>query len=251
VTDTPPGATRPSPAIEATTPVPGATLAPPARQAPPDAAAATAAGNGAPAGARRRWLPLLALAGLVLLSGGFAAFVWTAVQTEPAAAQETDAIVVLTGGSERVATGFRLLAEGRARRMLISGAHPEASMAEIAAAAGLDAAAFADRVAVGHAAASTRGNAAETAAWARAEEVRTLRIVTAGYHMPRAMYELRRAMPDRTLVPHPVPSALMRAPGALWRPSAWLLLAGEYARYLAARAGLSALLVPRRQAPPP
>lgn len=199
---------------------------------------------------RRRLLPAAILVVMVLLLGGFAAFVRAAVQVPSAPPSETDGIVVLTGGSERVATGFRLLAEGKARRMLISGAHPEAGLIEIAAAAGLDPAGFAGRVVIGHAAASTRGNAAEAAAWARAEEARTLRIVTAGYHMPRAMLELHRAMPDRTLVPHPVPSALLRAPDALWRPTAWLLLAGEYTRYLAAWAGLSGLLVPRREAPP-
>jgi uncharacterized SAM-binding protein YcdF (DUF218 family) len=161
---------------------------------------------------------------------------------------ETDGIAVLTGGSERVATGLRLLAEGQARRLLISGAHPEAGVTEIAAAAGLDAAPLAGRVDVGHAAASTRGNAAEIAAWARAEEMRALRVVTAGYHMPRAMLELRRAMPAARLVPHAVPSAALRAGGALWRPRIWVLLAGEYARYLLARAGLSSLASPRREA---
>ncbi len=164
------------------------------------------------------------------------------------AAGTTDGIVVLTGGSERVATGFRLLAEGRARRLLISGAHPEAGLAEIAAAAGLDATPLAGRVDIGHAAASTHGNAAEAAAWARAEEMRSLRIVTAGYHMPRAMLELRRALPGVALEPHPVASTALRAPGALWRPRIWALLAGEYGRYLLARAGLSALAWPRREA---
>ncbi|WP_240790102.1 YdcF family protein [Roseomonas sp. HF4] len=219
--------------------------------APPTLAASVPPGAMPPAGRkRRRWRATLAVLGLLLLLGGFAAFVREALQAAPAPDGETDAIVVLTGGSERVATGFRLLVEDRAPRLLISGAYPEADLAEIAAAAGHDPAAFAGRVAVGHAAASTRGNAAEVAAWARAEEMRTLRIVTAGYHMPRAMLELRRAMPTRTLVPHPVPSALLRAPDALWRPKVWLLLAGEYARYLAARAGLSGLLlVPRREAP--
>jgi uncharacterized SAM-binding protein YcdF (DUF218 family) len=131
--------------------------------------------------------------------------------------------------------------------MLISGAHQAAGLAEIAAAAGIDPAAFAGRVAVGHAAASTRGNAAETAAWARAEEIRSIRVVTAGYHMPRAMLELRRAMPMAELVPHPVASAALRGPGALWRPAAWGLLIGEYARYLGARAGLSGLFTSGRE----
>lgn len=196
--------------------------------------------------ARRIGAGLVAFAGLGL-AGGFVVFALAALTAGTPSMEQTDGIVVLTGGSERVATGFRLLAEGRARRMLISGAHPEAGLPEIAAAAGFDPTPFAGRVAIGHAAASTRGNAAEAAAWARLEGARSLRIVTAGYHMPRAMLELRRALPAADLVPHPVPSAALRAPGALRRPSVWVLLLGEYGRYLMARAGLSGLVVSRRE----
>ena len=210
--------------------------------APPPRSATSAAP------ARRRWLRMAILSAVPLaLLVGFVAFVRAAIDPAPPAGGETDGIVVLTGGPDRVATGFRLLAEGRSRRLLISGAHPDADLAEIAAAAGIDATPFAGRVAVGHAAASTRGNAAEAAAWARAEGIRSLRIVTAGYHMPRAMLELRRAMPGLRLVAHPVPSAALRAPGALLRPQLWALLAGEYARYLGAWAGLSGAFVPRRE----
>jgi uncharacterized SAM-binding protein YcdF (DUF218 family) len=182
---------------------------------------------------------------LVLVGFGF--FALTALDPPRPAEGRTDAIVVLTGGSERIATGLGLLAEGRAERLLISGAHPGAGLAEIAAAVRLDPAAFARRVDVGHAAASTRGNAVETAAWARATGARSIRVVTAGYHMPRAMLELRRAMPQHDLVPHAVPSAALRGPHALWRPRVWVLLGGEYLRVLAAHAGLSAVFGPRRE----
>ena len=196
---------------------------------------------------RRRWLRGGLAAIPLALCAGFAVFVAAALRTSVPPSGGTDGIVVLTGGSERVATGFRLLAEGRARRMLISGAHHAAGLEEIAAATAVDPAAFRGRVAIGHAAASTRGNAAETAAWARAQEIGSIRVVTAAYHMPRAMLELRRAMPGHELVPHPVPSMALRAPGALWRPGTWVLLTGEYARYLAARAGLSGFFASGRE----
>jgi uncharacterized SAM-binding protein YcdF (DUF218 family) len=202
-----------------------------------------------PARPLRRRLGLGLLVGLpILLFAGFAAFVQVAIDPATPQPGETDGIIVLTGGTDRVGTGFRLLAGGQAPRLLISGAHPEANLAEIAAAAGIDAGPFAGRVTIGHAAASTRGNAAEAAAWARAGDMRSLRIVTAGYHMPRAMLEMRRALPQTRLVDHRVPSAALRAPGAAWRPQLWALLAGEYARYLGAWAGLSGAFVPRREA---
>lgn len=189
------------------------------------------------------WLVLL----LPLAFGaGFAVFVARALDPPEPPAGQTDGIVVLTGGSERVTTGLRLLEAGQAPRLLISGAHPEAGLADIAMAAGHDPAAVAGRVAVGRAAATTRGNAVETAAWAKAEPLRSLRVVTASYHMPRALLEMRRTLPGVALLPHAVVPITLRAPGALWRPAVWGLLFGEYGRYVLARAGLSALASPRR-----
>ena len=43
----------------------------------------------------------------------------------------TDAIVVLTGGAERVETGFRLLADGLAPRLFVSGVHPDSRLADL------------------------------------------------------------------------------------------------------------------------
>ncbi len=189
-------------------------------------------------------LLLLLLLPLAFLAG-FAVFVARAFDPPEPSMEETDGIVVLTGGAERVSTALRLLAEDRAPRLLISGAHPEASLADITTAAGLDPAPLATRVTIGHAAATTRGNAVEAAAWARAEGLHSLRVVTASYHMPRAMLEMRRAMPQTRLLPHAIEPVTLRTPGTLWRPATWGLLFGEYGRYLLARAGLSALARPR------
>ena len=208
---------------------------------------AEAAAPAPPPRRRRRLGPVLAALLLAALLAGFAVFVPRALDPSEPSAAETDGIVVLTGGSERVATGLRLLAANRAPRLLISGAHPEAGLGDIAQAAGIDPAPIAGRVSIGRAAATTRGNAVETAAWARADTLQSLRVVTASYHMPRALLELRRALPGVALVPHAIVPASLRAPGALRRPAVWGLLLGEYGRYLLARAGLSALTSPRRE----
>jgi uncharacterized SAM-binding protein YcdF (DUF218 family) len=63
--------------------------------------------------------------------------------------------------------------------------------------------------------------------------------VTAGYHMPRAVLELRRALPDVVLVPHPVVPARLRDREAGGRLRTWSLLAGEYLKLLAAGIGLA------------
>ena len=84
-----------------------------------------------------RRLGLLALVLLLLWLGGFIWFL-RAVQEAAADAGTADAIVVLTGGTERVETGFRLLEEGAAPRLFISGVHPDSRLADLARGAGVD-----------------------------------------------------------------------------------------------------------------
>ena len=193
--------------------------------------------------ARRLWL--LALGLLLLWLGGFGWFL-RAVQEDSADNSATDAIVVLTGGAERVETGFRLLEEGLAPRLFISGVHPDARLADLARGAGMDPAKLAGRVELGHAAASTRGNAVEIAAWAKPRDITTIRLVTAGYHMPRARSELRRTMPELRVMPYPVTPPRLRDEGAFWRWRNWGLLLSEYCKFLGAEAGLSRFLGGKR-----
>lgn len=192
---------------------------------------------------RRLWF--LALALMLLWLGGFIWFL-RAVQVGAAEASAADAIVVLTGGTERVETGFRLLDEGLAPRLFVSGVHPDSRLADLARGAGFDSTKLQGRVELGHAAASTRGNAVEIAAWARPRQIATIRLVTAGYHMPRARTELRRAMPGLRVEAHPVTPARLRADGAFWQPRNWGLLLGEYMKFLGAELGVSAIFGGRR-----
>ena len=105
----------------------------------------------------------------------------------------------------------------------------------------MDPAKLAGRVELGHAAASTRGNAVEIAAWAKQRDIASIRLVTAGYHMPRARRELHRAMPRLLVQAHPVTPARLRPEGAFWQPRNWALLLGEYMKFLGAELGLSAI----------
>lgn len=170
-------------------------------------------------------------------AAGFAWFV-TATGAPPPLPERSDGIVALTGGADRIEHALRLLAERREALLLISGVGGAADFKALAARAGADAA-LAPRVTIGRAAASTRGNAAETADWAHAHQVRSLIVVTSAYHMPRALAELARALPDVALHPAPVHPIGWRdaAQGGNLR-----LLAGEYAKFLAAEAGLSAFV---------
>ena len=58
---------------------------------------------------------------------------------------------------------------------------------------------------------NTLGNAIETRRWAQKRNVRSLVVVTSGYHMPRAMAEIAHQLPGVTLIPFPVFSEKLRA----------------------------------------
>ncbi len=185
---------------------------------------------------------LAVLAGLALLAGGLACgFAWFAVEARQVAGPppEADGIVVLTGGAGRVELGLRLLAEHRGARLLVSGTG-RGDLVDLVAAAGLPAEIAAriahDRVTLGRGARSTRGNARETAAWAGTHGMRSLIVVTSGYHMRRALWELRRTVPAQVVL-HPAPLVPHLPDGHDEVPLR--LLAAEYAKWLGAMAGLS------------
>ena len=170
-----------------------------------------------------------------LWCGGFLWFVADLPQRVEDDATQTDAIVVLTGGSERLATGLALLEAGLSRRLFISGVYRGVDLAEIIRLGRRGHAGLKDAVVLGYDADDTVGNAAETAVWAREQNLHSLRLVTGAYHMPRAMAEFRHALPDDvTLIAHPVfPGAVKSREWWRW-PGTAALLATEYSKYLAA-----------------
>ena len=192
----------------------------------------------APSTIRRAAIGLVGLA-LALVAAwtiGFTRFSADARLPPPPLPPQADGIVVLTGGAERIETALRMLTEGRAPVLLVSGVGRGTDLAELARRIHAQAGEFGDRVTLGHAATSTTGNAAETAAWARAHGIKRLIVVTAGYHMPRALIEIERSLPGIELYPVPVQPPAMRGRLDLGTVR---LLANEYDKLLAARFGLS------------
>jgi uncharacterized SAM-binding protein YcdF (DUF218 family) len=147
----------------------------------------------------------------------------------------TDAIVVLTGGSERLEEGLNLLRQHMGRKLFVSGVHRGVDVADLLRLSGQKTDGLECCIALGYAADNTMGNALETAAWMRAEGFSSLRLVTGNYHMRRSLFEFHRAMPDATIVAHPVfPDAVKR--NQWWTsPGTAHLIASEYVKYLAAQ----------------
>lgn len=186
-------------------------------------------------GRRRRpsRLLLAALALLALFLAGFAGFALGLPPVGPPTAQRTDAIVVLTGGSERLKVGFELLAEGAARKLFVSGVYRGVEVKELLRLSQGAPEELSCCIALGYDAEDTHGNAAEAADWMRREGLHSLRLVTAAYHMPRSLLEFRRALPEAEIVPHPVFPEGFRE--HWWfSPDSTLLLLTEYVKFLAA-----------------
>lgn len=169
--------------------------------------------------------------------GGFVWFVRDSLKPE-ALPPRADGIVALTGGADRVATAIEMLQQDRARLLLISGVGPNTAVAALFRGTGVSPASLSGRITIGRTATDTLGNADEAADWARAHGLRSLIVVTASYHMKRALTEIRRTLPDAVLYAAPVlPPALRERTGL----STLRLLADEYTKFLAASLGLTRL----------
>jgi uncharacterized SAM-binding protein YcdF (DUF218 family) len=162
-------------------------------------------------------------------------FVWSVPTEEIALDRDADGIVVLTGGTSRVADAIELLAEGRGKRLLISGAHPSTTLSEIARLVPAREHLVACCVDLDHSAVNTVGNATETRRWTVSRGFRSLVVVTSNYHMPRTMAELARQMPDITLIPFPVVADKERAERWWTSPLTTRLLVSEYLKYILAQ----------------
>ncbi|HXV22771.1 MAG TPA: YdcF family protein [Alphaproteobacteria bacterium] len=181
---------------------------------------------------------LLGLAGLafVLALAWIAGLVWFAERVSRMAPEPgaTDAIVVLTGGSERIAEGMALLAAGSARMLFVSGVPEGVTPEAVVNGTQIGADALLPRIVLGHSAQDTIGNAAETAVWVQREGITSLRLVTANYHMPRSLIEFRRALPGVAIIPHPVfPPRFKDREWWRW-PGTLTLMIREYDKYLLA-----------------
>lgn len=169
---------------------------------------------------------------LTWLSGlvWFASVIPTTVEDKGAV---TDAIVVLTGGSGRLEEGLALLADGKAKKLFVSGVYRGVEVTELLRLAHVSPTNLKCCIVLGHSANSTFGNAAETAQWMAAERFHSLRLVTAAYHMPRSLLEFRRAIPGATIIPHPVFPERVKRDWWFWPGSAGLVI-NEYHKYLLA-----------------
>ena len=170
--------------------------------------------------------------------GGFLAFTAAIPAGVRDADRPVDGIVVLTGGDLRLSEGFSLLDKGIAEKMLISGVadgvQMPALLQNLNGAPQPSPETIECCVTLGYDAHSTEGNARESYRWLAGNGFKSVRLVTANYHMRRSLLEFRRVMPDIELIPHPVFPREIQDPWWFVRPGTLYLLGNEYHKYLAA-----------------
>jgi uncharacterized SAM-binding protein YcdF (DUF218 family) len=183
---------------------------------------------------RLRGLILVLICLAAMWGGGLIRFAGEIPASVNDAESETDAIVVLTGGSQRLETGAQLLTIGKAEKLFISGVYHGVDAAELMKPLGTPAETIACCVVLGHGADNTRGNAVETASWMREQGYHSLRLVTSAYHMPRSLLEFTRAMPDTRILPNPVFAENVKQQQWWAWPGTASLVINEYNKYLVA-----------------
>lgn len=142
---------------------------------------------------------------------------------------KTDAIIVLTGGDKRVNTGLDLLAQDKAKFLFISGVNQKVKPQELVALWKGDHAKVLPRITLGYAAESTAQNAVESQEWIRKNNIKTVRLVTANYHMMRSLLMFHSAVPEVEIYKHPVtPDDFVP-----WKEQFWPLTFQEYNKAVA------------------
>ena len=162
---------------------------------------------------------------LLLYALGFMFFAFTLGKPAEADAPKTDAAVVLTGGSGRLEHGVQVLRRRKAGRLLVAGADPSVTKADIARRLGGSGRTVSCCIDLGSESVDTRSNAEEAGRWLKKNGYDSLRLITSDWHMRRARYEFRRVLgADFTMVTDAVRS----------EPS-FLTLFGEYNKFVLRR----------------
>ena len=78
---------------------------------------------------------------------------------------------------------------------------------------------------------NTVENAIETSEWIRKNNVKSIRLVTSNYHIPRSLEEFRSLNPQVKIIPHPVYSENV-SPQWWKNGGSFYLIASEYNKFL-------------------
>lgn len=161
---------------------------------------------------------------LIIYALGFILFGVTLARPAPPETPARDAIVVITGGEGRIEHAVEMLGRRKGKRLLIAGADPSVTKADLVARLGGRRRLLDCCVDLGSESVDTRSNAEEAKRWLGKRGYRSVWLITSDWHMRRAAYEFHRQLPGFPIVEDAVIS----------KPH-FTTLFGEYNKYLLRR----------------
>ncbi|MDP9813582.1 uncharacterized SAM-binding protein YcdF (DUF218 family) [Rhizobium tibeticum] len=183
-----------------------------------------------------RWGGVAFVLIVALIFGGFLRFADSVTTLKPPLDPRADAIVVLTGGYQRIDQAVELLQKGAGKRLLISGVHPATTPKQIRKMTQASPELFSCCVDVGYDALDTIGNAQEASNWIHQRGYKSVLVVTNNYHMPRSLAELAYVDSETQFIPYPVVNTDLKTSNWFTDPNAVRVMLAEYAKVLFAGA---------------
>lgn len=178
----------------------------------------------------KKLLVILLLICLALWFAGFLAFSYHINNYKQDEGSKTDAIIALTGGKNRIAEAVNLLNKGLADKMFISGVQKDISLKEIKQRKDVKIETKRE-IELGNQSTNTVENAIETNEWINKNKIKSIRLVTSNYHLPRSIEEFRSRNPKLIIIAHPVYSE--RVSKKWWKnEGSFCLIASEYSKFL-------------------
>lgn len=150
---------------------------------------------------------------------------------ETADTQKADAIVVLTGGRNRINSAFKIYKNnGERQKVFISGVNSKVNIEKLLRFHKLDIK-NTENIYIGYAAKNTTGNARETVEWVKKHDIESILLVTSNYHMFRAKYEIKLIDDKIKIISYPVHSKYVKQP--YWQNiGSFCLISLEYTKYI-------------------
>jgi len=147
--------------------------------------------------------------------------------------EKLDAIVVLTGGSNRIDEGFNLLDKHLANKLFISGVYKTTDTKQLLnrwrkeEPHNLDCCIVLDFEAK-----NTIENVEETKEWLAKENYKSIYLVTSNYHMPRALLEFRKRLTNIKIHPYPIIPKTVNMNNWWQNNKNLIIISKEYTKYI-------------------
>lgn len=143
---------------------------------------------------------------------------------------QTDAIIVLTGGKNRISEAVKLLNNGLGEKLFISGVSKGISLDDLSQRDDITIKTQRE-ITLDDRSTNTIENAIEAAEWIKKNHISSVRLVTSNYHLLRSEQEFRAKAPKIKIILHPVYSENVST--RWWRNlGSFALVASEYNKFL-------------------